>query len=297
MRVPVNRVNHGEDKMRLTGRTYLTLAATIAAASPLEAQEPTPVPVPLFQPAKDFGAAGPSNAPKEAKLTAQEEASFKGAIAGMEAFPAYLFSGGHDRAHAAYLLLPPALRSKTMKIWVIAPGRYTAVLPGLIGLKGSGAAQMVSWGFHVALAYRDAAGKVRVADPMLKPGEVLTEQQWFDLMSLPRMSMWTLTDGDLYLFEASNLDPTTGFASFVWNGNREFPTNGRIAGNIARDAVGVDATAGTACAQVNSKKADPGGLFDLLSEGQAGAPPSCQPSIAKFQAELARWEQILKSAP
>lgn len=277
-------------------RILLSTAAWLSVAPAVAAQEPSPVTVPLFQPAKDFGAAGPWNAPKEAVMTAQEEAAFKAAVEGMERFPGYLFSGCHDRAHAAYMLLPAALRAKTMKIWAIAPGRYTAVLPGLLGLRGGGAAQEVSWGYHVALAYRDAGGRVRVVDPVLKPAEVLTERQWFDLMVLPRLSLWTLTAGDLYLYEASNLSPTTGYASFVWNGNREFPTTDRIARNIARDAVGVDATAGTACAEVNAKKADPGALSNFLAQGEASVPPACRPSVAKFASEARRWAAALGAA-
>ena len=277
-------------------KSLCALGAALAAGSSLWAQEPTPVGIPLYQPAKDFGAAGPWNAPKEAAMSVQEEKAFAAAVAGMESFPAYLFSGCHDRAHAAYMLLPAELRAKTMKIWAIAPGRYTAVLPGLIGLNGSGPAESVAWGYHVALAYRNAQGQVRVVDPVLKPGEMLSEQQWFGLMKLPRMSLWTLTGGDLYLYEASNLAPTTGYASFVWNGNRIFPTASAIAANIARDAVGVDATAGTACAEINATKTDPGALFNFLSQGEASAPAACRPSIVKFQKDLTRWETKLKAA-
>jgi hypothetical protein len=180
-----------------------------------------------------------------------------------------------------------------MKIWIMAPGRYTAVLPGLLGLKGSGAATEVSWGHHVALAFRGANGELRVVDPVLRPRDILTETQWFALMNVPRMTLWTLTRGELYLFEASNLNPPTVFAGYVWNGRPEVYEPRWIPGNIARDAVGVDATAGTACAEVVQRRKDPWGLLTFLEKGQAAAPPACRPSVAKFEQLRGQWSSKL----
>jgi hypothetical protein len=282
----------GEHDWEVETMRFLALLYAVLAAAPAFGQQPTPVTIPLFQPAQEFGPTVADIRPDDTRLTDQEESSLRAAISAMEAFPAYVFSGCHDRAHAAHMLLPAALRPKVMKIWLASPAKYTAVLPGLIGLKGPGAASQVSWGHHVALAFRNAAGEVRVVDPVLKPREVLTERQWFDLMILPRMTLWTLTKGDVYLIEASKLSPSTTYASSIWNGRLEPYQRSWIPANIARDAVGVDAVAGTTCPELVQMKANPGGVLALLERGQA-APAACRASVAKFEQQRAAWSTKL----
>src|ERR1041384_7247796 len=66
---------------------------------------------PFFLAISHFGANGAAIDPGDTRLSPAEEAQFA-AVAHAMAFPRYLYSGCDDRAHAAYLLLPAALRDK-----------------------------------------------------------------------------------------------------------------------------------------------------------------------------------------
>jgi hypothetical protein len=107
------------------------------------------------------------------------------------------------------------------------------------------------------------------------------------------MTLWTLTRGDLYLIQASSLTPTTGYASFVWNGLPDEYRQSWMPENIARDAVGVDATAGATCSEISGLSTDPGGMLNYLKRGQSGVAPACRESVAKFERERAAWTQRL----
>lgn len=275
----------------------LIFLVSIPLCETASAQHATPVTVPLFQPAYEFGPYTADLTPTSDNLTATEEANLSAAIGNMPVFPQYIFSGCHDRAHAAYMLLPQVLRAKVMKIWAIAPSQYTAVIPGQIGLKGTGAAQKVFWGYHVALAYRSTVGDVMVIDPVLKPKQSLSSSQWFDLMKLPRMTLWTLTKGDVYLIQASTLNPSTSYAQNTWNGYLVQPKWDAVAANIARDLIGADATAGSACADINGLAERPNDLSNYLSRPLNSVPALCRASLTKFASEKSAWQARLPSDP
>ncbi|WPB82650.1 protein-glutamine glutaminase family protein [Archangium violaceum] len=249
---------------------------------------------PVYLPIEDFGKFGRENASSAPALTQAETTQFERAVAASEQFPAYLYSGCHDRAHAAYLMLPAALRPQVKKIWVVGPSRYTAAISGTIGLRAPDAAsQAVKWGYHVALAVETPSG-MRLFDPALRPGATITRDEWFALMKLPRLSIWTVTKGDLYLFNYATLNMDAKNGNQVWNGNANYyelyaPKDRIIPDNLARDAVGVDALKGETCSAIRAQMTDPEALLKLLRGGAASAPANCASSIKKFEAEKERW--------
>lgn len=91
---------------------------------------------------------------------------------GSSDFPEYLFSGCHDRAHAVYLLLPQAFRTKAVKLWVLAPSKITGAIRGDITLRDVLGNGRVRWGYHVALGFR-YGNDYLVYDPALATGLLL----------------------------------------------------------------------------------------------------------------------------
>lgn len=278
-----------------------------APAPALADRDPEALPRPFFHPVRLFGRYGPDNAPTGGALTAAEEMQLLQATSALERFAPYLFSGCHDRAQAAYMMLPAALRPKLMKIWIVAPARYTAGIGGRIELVGEDAdSRAVKWGYHVALAWEGPDG-LKIFDAALRPGQILNSGQWFGLMRIPHMAFWTLTRGNLYQFFYSDLDPTTNTADYVWNGNafnyEDITTSDTdvwdqqtVPMNLARDAVGVQAmTDPTVCDEVREQVREPGRLLDIL---QAASPPTrCAASIRLFRAEWRRWAARLGHQP
>ncbi|WP_375755624.1 protein-glutamine glutaminase family protein [Corallococcus exercitus] len=265
-------------------------AGIVSLMASAEAQEAFPI----YQPIEEFGTYGPQNASSAPALTHAETMQFEQAVSAMEQFPPYLYSGCHDRAHAAYMMLPESLRLKTKKIWVVGPSRYTAAIQGTIGLRATdSASQKVDWGYHVALAVETPVG-MRLFDPALQPGATLTRDEWFALMKLPRMSIWTITTGELYLFNYATLNMAAKNGTEIWNGNANYyhlysPKDRIIPDNLARDAVGVDALRGLTCSAIQLRLADPQELLNLLNGGVANVPTDCVSSVQKFEAEKARW--------
>jgi hypothetical protein len=272
---------------------------------------------PRFWALERFGFPNAQRSPTLAFLTEAEEANLKSAYLKLPATPRYLYSGCHDRAHAIYLMLPSNLRPKLMKVWVIAPSRYTEAIGGMItSARPEGEYAAVHWGYHVAIAYRTASGGLMVIDPALLPGQVVPETTWFAEMKAPALSLWTLTDGSVYLFNNNAVrlagQPNDVSSDFtdpwapngrVWNGNsftcdRDCQAGGWIANALARDSVGVDATSGKTCDALSQKAIVPD---DLLTELQTGnqldanhnvigtLPEGCAASRQKFTAQRAEW--------
>jgi hypothetical protein len=243
-----------------------------------------------------FGVRAPSIVPQEHRLTDQEEASFLEYAKTTKAFPRYLFSGCHDRAHAAFKLLPRPLKPKVMKIWLMSPGVYSAGFYGVIGVKGADeVSKAVSWGYHVALAYRDRNGSLRVLDPALRPGEVITERAWFELLKIPPLSLWTLTQPTVYQF---NFTETSADAvnNKVWTG-AYFNDDGSLNPDtlpsvLARDAIGVDALGNLTCATLRSVAREPDKLQNMLG---GELPADCKASAERYAVEKARWTKIFST--
>ena len=147
--------------------SVIVMGCLSLCGSRLQAEE-SPEPTPIQFPITLFGTNGSLITPMNGALSPagglsaekekekETEIQFIEYAKRLERFPRYIYSGCHNRAHASYLLLPPALKAKVMKIWVIAPSAYSIGFSGNIGLKGNEPGySAVSWGFHVALAYRD----------------------------------------------------------------------------------------------------------------------------------------------
>ena len=240
-----------------------------------------------------FGVRAPSIVPQEHRLTDQEEESFLAYAKTTKEFPRYLFSGCHDRAHAAFKLLPKPLKSKVMKIWLMSPGVYSAGFYGLIGVKGTDeVSKAVSWGYHVALAYRDRNGSLRVLDPALRSGEVITERAWFDLLNIPALSLWTLTQPTVYQFTFTKTNDKAVNPE-VWTGDY-FNDDGNLNPDtlpsvLARDAIGVDALGSLTCATLRSVAREPDKLQNIL---RGELPADCKASAERYAVEKARWAKI-----
>lgn len=274
---------YDEDKIIEALKNYTTLAA--------EGEDTMPQHFPISL----FGVGATNIVPQESRLTKLEEASFFEFVKTTKIFPRYVYSGCHDRAHAAYKLLPRTLKPKVMKIWLMSPGVYSAGFYGLIGIKSTDEeSKNVSWGYHVALAYRDSSGSLRVLDPVLRPDGVITEREWFGLLKIPALSLWTLTQPTVYQFNftATNSDSVN---KQVWTGKYFNDNNGGLKPDtlpsvLARDAIGVDALGKVTCATLQSQARNPDQLQNLLN---GTLPADCKASAERYTAEKARWTDLL----
>lgn len=256
------------------------------------------VPSPLYVPAAQMrNAAG---GPFESNIYPVSVSRLREQIQEIPEFPDYLYSGCHDRAHAAHLMLPTDLRLNSMKLWVFAPHRYTAGISGTIGLEPNpsrSSTDDVEWGYHVALAFRDSSDRLHVYDPALARRQVISPDEWFGMMKLPTATIWTLVPGWYYLFYTTAADPhlylrdagvfNGAFDSYLDESRRK----GLIPHALARDAVGALAVRGEACAELTGMARKPGDLQDRLRAGDL--PEGCAPEMALYVAEVQRWSQLL----
>lgn len=277
---------------------FLSAFAPAAACAPLPSSVPIQVPINLF------GNNGPNIVPPSDSLTPAEEQRFLAYARQPTLFPRYIYSGCHNRAHAAYLLLPAELKPKVMKIWLVSPGVYSAGFVGLIGLKGQEPGyQEVAWGYHVALAYRDPNGTVRVLDVALKPGQPLSETEWFGLLKIPLLTYWTLTHAEVYQFTSVPTNLDTGNRPLnpaVWTGNyfRDFGGKGlgrnRFVEELARDVIGEEALAGRVCPSLALLVKKPDDLQNRLRDPVI---PGCEATFQRYESEKARWMKALYGSP
>ncbi|HEY7769837.1 protein-glutamine glutaminase family protein [Longimicrobium sp.] len=219
-------------------------------------------------------------------------------------FSPYLFSGCHDRAHAAYVLLPAAVRAKAGKVWLFPPARYTSAIAGKLGLNlAVPYGEKVEWGYHVALYFKTSRGDL-VLDAALTPGQLISPERWFSMMKIPAPSFWTVLDGGLYLFNDSG---TPSFGRPPWPHRNTNLMNGyfyryegdaagsnRIPLNLARDAVGAALIAGGGCPALRAAITEPENLLELLR--RTDLPADCAPLQERFRTEVQSWSQRLSQA-
>lgn len=274
-------------------KVYASLLLAVISI-PAAAADPTYIPI------SQFGTFGPQNASTAGNMTADDVKKFEQAISRMPDLARYLFSGCHDRAHAAYRFLPADLKSKVSKIWVIGPSRFTAAVSGTIRLRATDLdSQQVDWGYHVALVAETPKGTM-VYDPALSPGVLLSREQWFESFVSPTLSIWLVSSPLVYQFNYATLDSAARNGSQVWNGNANryewmSTQDQRIPQNLARDSIGVDAMKGQACAALVALKADPQGLGDLLDAPTSN--PGCAASIQKYRQLTREWQARLAANP
>lgn len=278
------------------------VAAAAAAAAVIALRDPgtaTPASIePVFLPTSEFRPFGASNATNAAMMSDEDTTRLEKAVATMHAFDPYLYGGCADRAHAAYLLLPPDLRAKVSKIWIIGPSAYTSSISGTIKLRaGDRDSQAVNWGHHVALLVETPQGS-RIFDPAFYPGELISREKWFKMLVIPRFAIWLISSPEVYVFNYATMNSKADHGSQVWMGDTSHyewlePKFQRMPQNLARDAIGLDATRGTACKQLSDIKMDPQRLSTFLDAGEG--PSECAPSIAKYKRLSLEWKARLAS--
>lgn len=249
----------------------------------------------------DFGAleTSASQDPVREQLTREEETELSQLINGFN-FPDYLLSGCHDRAHAAYLMIPEKLKDKALKIWVVSPSAYTRGVKGTIGLRDN---DDINWRYHVALAFQTGKG-LRIYDAGLFPNKLVKEQDWFDLAEYPHLSFKTFTPGKAYLFydEDNDVQALNDQKSYVlnkdiWTGEYYEYTGASLAQNwipnaLARDAVGQRVENSESCSDLMEAKGKPGALLTKL-QNQNFDRSKCREDAELFAAKLAEWKDLI----
>ena len=271
----------------------LMLVACVNRSAP--AQDESDADTPPFVPIVEFGTYGAAFTPSPATLSAEEEKAFQDYAKNLAPFPRYILGGSQDRAHAAYMMMPASLRDKVSKIWVISPSKHSASVKGVIKLSPTVPDSLdVKWGYHVALAYKNADG-LQIFDPGIGPGKVLLAGDWFAYLKLPPLTFWTMTAGRIYLFSPTNAPNSAN--KDIWGGNA-FEYTGDSAAQqlipaaLARDAVGEAILKNRKCEFLKSEAKDPDAMQERLKKGNV--PEGCEDLLTLFQTQKQAWIEKLK---
>lgn len=249
-----------------------------------------------FVPIVEFGTYGGGFPPSLATLSPPEENSFQEHVKKLQ-FPSYIFSGCQDRAHAAWMLLPAALKDKVSKVWVVAPSRHSASVKGTIRLMPNIPGSLdVRWGYHVALGYKNEEG-LMLFDGCIAPGKVLEGETWFAALRPDPLSFWTMTAGRIYMFY-----PTAAPNSVnkeIWGGNAyEYAgppaAENRIPAALARDAVGEAILKNRECEVLKTEAKDADALLERLKKGDV--PAGCEGLLDLFKKQKQVWIEKLSVA-
>jgi hypothetical protein len=236
------------------------------------------------------------------KFFSEEEKNLSTAIGDLPLFPPYIFSGCHDRAHAAYMLMPDKLKSKSYKVWLFAPSKFTSSIKGTIGLNViTPYAEKVNWEYHVALIFYTNEGKL-IYDSALSPKKLINMEQWFSLLKIPPGTIWTVLSGEKYLFNESGIPKfeNNGLShvnnnlinGYFFNYTGLSAENNRIPKNLARDAVGVDLINGKGCQELKNMLMAPNDLLNELQKPKL--PKGCESIQQTYLSNLKIWMDILK---
>ena len=233
------------------------------------------------------------------QLTSQEKTELDSAIGRLPKFGAYLFSGCHDRSQASYQLLPAELKNKAYKAWIFSPERHTSSISGRIKLRSNEEyAKQVEWGYHVALFFYDGNQKL-VLDQGLSPGNLVSVEEWFAKMNIPVGSFWTITNGDVYLFNSTEELRSPRYASpanqNIFNGNfhrYQSNENKYLSRNLARDDAGYMLMTQNGCPELKPLLSNPGPLGESLKLGRL--PSRCQAVLAFYGERFRFWENLLE---
>lgn len=241
----------------------------------------------------DFGTKGTNSEITPIKLEAGELELLRAQI-GKFRFANYRLSGCHDRAHAAFLMLPEALQEKAFKVWVVSPSVFTRGVRGSITYPADAS---VDWGYHVALAFSTDEG-FRLFDPTLSPGRLLTEDEWLGSFRYPALSMRLYSPGKAYQFyneddDVSQLNDAKSYIANkdIWTGAfYEYSGLSKeqnwIPTNLARDEIGTLVEEGQACDGLQEFKGKPGELLDAL---QARSVAGCQSEFTLYDQAKQSW--------
>lgn len=222
-------------------------------------------------------------------LNTQEIAQLTKAANALGHSTGYYRNGCQSRAHIFWSSLPDNIRSRVGKIWLFQPSAasYFNKFEPIRTSKDSA----VTWGFHVALSFRDAKGTELVLDLALGAAPV-TNQQWFDSFSVPDGS-WTLqTTGEYYSFNAMN-NVVTGFYKYVGDSL----SNSWALEDAAFDAVGARLVSNPSECPTLAQHASEAiacktalASVDFSAEHSA---PGCESLRVLYRAECARIEKLL----
>lgn len=279
--------------MRIAKVIFIVLAIFRLSFS-TNAQEVTTAETLPFVPIVEFGSFGGGFPPSLATLSPQEEQTFQDHVKKLQ-FPGYIFGGCRDRAHAAWLSLPAALRDKVSKVWVIAPSKHSASVKGVIRLMPNIPGSLdVRWGYHVALGYKNEEG-LMVYDGGIGQGKVLEGEAWFAALRPDPLSFWTMTAGRIYTFYPTAAPNSTN--KEIWGGNAHEYTGLAAAENwipasLARDAVGDAILKNRECEVWKPEAKDADVLLERLKKGDV--PAGCEGLLDLFKSTKQSWIERLK---
>lgn len=238
--------------------------------------------------------------PSLTPLSSEEEVTFLTVLQGLPEFPDYIFSGCHDRAHALWMLLPQEFQRNVAKVWIFAPSSLTLALTGALTIPEL-ESESPRWGYHVALAYVDPSGTMRMLDST-QPGWRVnppTFEEWSGGITKPAGTVTTILEPRLYLFYAltENTNLTNNPINAVVNTGEFFEcvgpcrTSENIESALARDEVGEILIANGGCADLRSNVRRPGTLLSLLVSGSTSQ--DCAPLIQRFEDRREFWRRTL----
>lgn len=237
--------------------SFVVLGCQEPVASPPGPAHPaapaTSVPVPSARPSAEprriycvVGTCEDEMSSEPVPMSAADEQKLLESIASYPPFSGYPYSGCHDRAHAMYLQLPAELQQQLRKVWLFAPMKTSVAGKEAIRFPLPVTEDSASWGYHVALAYKNPSDAYMVVDPVIS-SKALPLMSWFEKFQIPEHTYWIRSSGTRYLFYSTNWafvpNPKEGKDISVFNGgfydyegfSRETELLFR---NLARDAVG-----------------------------------------------------------
>lgn len=259
-----------------------------------QVESPDEDPLP-FVPISEFGTYGAAFTPTQGTFTAEEEKALLEYITNLSPFPRYIFGGPHDRAHAAYVMMPASLRSKVSKIWIVSPSKHSASVKGVIKLSPTVPDSLdVKWGYHVALAYKNEEG-LQIYDAGIGQGKVLAAGDWFAYLKLPPLTFWTMTAGRIYMFHPTNAPNSSN--RDIWGGNAyeytvDLAAQHLIPAALARDAVGEAILKNRKCEIIKPEAKDPDALLERLKKGTL--PEGCEELLDLFKTQKQLWIDKLR---
>lgn len=279
--------------MKITKAVLIVFALSFAVVSARAQAETTAESLP-FVPIVEFGSYGSKFPPSQTVLTPEEEKAFQDHVKKLQ-FPTYIFGGGQDRAHAAYLTLPASLKDKVVKVWVVGASKHSASVKGVIRLVPNIPGSVgVRWGYHGALAYNNEDG-LQVYDAAIAPGRVLEGGAWFAALKPDPLSFWTMTAGRIYMFSPTSAPNSTN--TEIWGGNAHEYTGPpaaehRIPIALARDAVGEAILKNRECEVWKPEAKDTEALLERLKKGDV--PAGCENLLDLFKSRKQLWIEKLK---
>ncbi len=145
----------------------------------------------------------------------------------------YYFNGCQARAHAAWMMLPPATRDRVGKVWVFAPHLMQVISPLRAERLKTPLDGRVAWDFHVALTYLSYTGEEQVVDLAIGD-QPMPMQTWLKSFTIPKGSWAIRSSGSWYSFNKS----PEGVVNDFWKYTGGACEQGWLPKTVAFEAVG-----------------------------------------------------------